>query len=170
MFVRHRAFVAAEHERNARAVKVAIAQADGCTAACEGHREIRGDRRLAHAALAACHGDDVLYAINLRGPDAGHGLRGRLDIDLHNRPGHAGGGQHGLRLIANLRGDSRLVCREDHLHGHFIPLDNDLLHEAKRHDVARKSRILHAPQRVSIPCSSNCGTPINSATCGRVTS
>src|SRR5437762_245559 len=72
----------AEHRRDARAVHVAIAQADARAVFVQRDGEVRGDRRFADAALSARDGDDVFDAGD-RGRTHARGLRRRLDVDQH---------------------------------------------------------------------------------------
>ena len=51
-----------EHRRHARAVHVCVQQTDLLAELLEGQRQVRGDRALAHAALAAHHEHDVFHA------------------------------------------------------------------------------------------------------------
>ena len=64
-----RLLLGAEHQRHVGPVHVGIQQADRRAHAFQRDGQIHGDRRLAHAALAAGHGDEVLHAGN------GHLLR-----------------------------------------------------------------------------------------------
>ena len=59
-----RPFVRAEHERNAWAVNIAIAQTDTGFCLLERQREVRGDGRFADTAFAARHCDDVFDSWN----------------------------------------------------------------------------------------------------------
>ncbi|MNF74629.1 hypothetical protein D3C84_566680 [compost metagenome] len=79
----------AEHQALAGAVDVGVEDADPRALAGQRQRQVGGGGRLADAALARGHGDDVLH------PGQGLGLRRHLvgrdhTVDLHRGLAHAG--------------------------------------------------------------------------------
>ena len=69
------------HQRLARPVDVGIQQADRRTFVGQAEREVRGSRRLADAALARSHRDDVADALD-RPQVALNAVRGDLPVDF----------------------------------------------------------------------------------------
>ena len=80
---RHRPVARAEHEGNARAIDIAVTEADPGAAFFQGDREIRRHCRFADAALTARDGDDVADPFNARGAHSRRSRpgRGRVNID-----------------------------------------------------------------------------------------
>ncbi len=70
----------AHHERLAGTVDVRIQESDPGPLGRPGERQIGRDGRLADAALAGCHGDDVLDAIQ-RFECSLYGVRGDLRLE-----------------------------------------------------------------------------------------
>src|SRR5262249_30745451 len=95
LLVGFRLLVDAEHERHARPVDVGVHEADAALERRERERQVRRDRRLAHAALAARDGDDAVDPGNgLRTPtDSAWGL-GALPEDLDLALDPRGLGEH----------------------------------------------------------------------------
>ena len=108
--------------------------------------QIGGHRALAHAALAAGHGDDVLHALD---PGrARRGGRGRLlQIDKHVRRAHAGDrGQRFHASTVDLPGDLGIFDRQRKFDENFVAAHLGGFDQTERNDVAAEARILHRPQ------------------------
>ena len=149
-FRRRRALTRAEHERNARAIDVAIAQADARAGLLECDGEIRGHGRFADAAFAAGDRDHVLDSFNPRRADSGRASSGgrRMNIDQYLRlvtPGRSRSAASASVLIVARNG--RLVRRQRELHRDIAILDRDAFDQTERNDVATKAGIFDGFER-----------------------
>ena len=141
-----RAALHAHHQRNARAVDVAIEQADFRAEMRERAGEVHRGGGFAHAALAAGHGDDALDAghLGLVLPRAGGGgLLRRGLADFHKNVIDAGQrAQDRLAVGADLLGGVHIGGGHLHHDGDGAVADGDVLDQAERNDVARIAGIL----------------------------
>ena len=83
------------HQRLARPVDVGIQQTDRRTFVGQAERQVRGSRRLADAALAGSHGDDVADALD-RPQVALNAVRGDLPVDFDRDTARPDEGTHAL--------------------------------------------------------------------------
>jgi hypothetical protein len=141
---RGRARVGTEHDRDARAVDVGVHEADAVARRRERHREVRGDRRLPHAALSARHRDDVPHA----GQRGALGRRvapasrlGARDVNLDARHARQPA-EHVADALAELVDDLRLVAPRPQVHAHDAVRHLQVVaHHAERDDVPPEARV-----------------------------
>src|SRR5205085_11544415 len=118
-----------EHHLLRGAVDVGVEHADGVAEGAQGEREVRGDRRLADAALSGRNSDLVFDA----GKDLSWwrralrpGSGSRADIDLHPHAHHARHRFHSrLGIASDLRGRALVLRLEAHRERDVATLDAD---------------------------------------------
>ena len=147
----HGPFPRAEHERNARAINVAVTQAYAHFRLLKREGEIRCHSRFADAALATRHRDRVLDSRNACRTHASPGAsRWRMNVDQNfrisdpiNRP------QYFFGITFDRRWNIGIVRGERELHFDFAIVDVDRLDQAKRNNVSCEARILNRLERVA---------------------
>ena len=150
-FRRHRLFARAEHERNARAIDVAITNTDARAGIVQSHREIRRHRRFPHATLAARNGDDVLDSRNPGRADSrtAYASWWRVNVDQDFRVRHAKFSKNIFGLGFDGARDRGVIRSQRHLHARFGIRRNDFLDQTKRNDVPAESGIFHRLQCIT---------------------
>ena len=146
-----RAFVgSAEHESNAWAVDVAIAEARLGTGLGESESQIGCDGGFPDAAFSAGHGDDMLHTLDLRGADGSRGRGRGLNIDLHRNPaGAAHGLQSRCRVGVDFFCNARVICGEHQLHIDIRSAHHHIAEQTKRNDITRKAGVFDGTESLT---------------------
>ena len=101
----------AEHESDARAVDVAIAEPRLGTRLRESEGQIGCDSGFPDAAFSTGHCDNMLHALDPRRPHGSSGGGGSLDIDFHrNTAGSAHGLQSRRRVGVDFFCNASVIC------------------------------------------------------------
>ena len=146
---RHRLLVGAKHQRDARAVEIAVAQADTRFRAIERYRQIGRHGDLPTPPLPLATAMTCFTPAMRRGTEIGRAgsARRRMHIDQDLRGAHTRQCSQDLFCLGFDRGrDVRIVARHRHLRANLSVLHRNFLDQTKGDNVPAITGILHRAQ------------------------
>src|ERR1700737_2923590 len=138
------AMLRSDHHCDARTVNVGVHQADAPSRRPHREREVHCDGRLAHAAFAARHREDVTHTGHEPAMRSGGHFRstgGLLHADVHRRhTGHRG--DRLADVFRDLRDNLGICTRRVERYDYALVCDLDILDHAEGDDVAGEAGVL----------------------------